>query len=206
MHNELFNRVSELMKAKEHFRATQMLKPIIEENPDDPYLYYLMGLVWKDAEVPNIAVVCFSNSLNLKPNNPPVLLALGIAQQLNGQLEEAVRTLERLIRLNPDIPESYNSLGMTYKKMDRLTDAAHWYDEGLQCLVRQASAEAERRDPSVASQVIGNDVYFNPQLMDKSHRILKSTPHYTIMSNNLGICLVALGDIEGAKNCVSGSD
>ncbi len=84
--------------------------------------------------------------------------------------------------------------------MNRLTDAVHFYDEGLQCLVRLASAEAKRLDPSVESKVVGDTAFFNPKLMDKSHQKLKSTPHYTIMSNNLGICLVELGDIEGAKN------
>ncbi len=64
MQNELFNRITQLMKAKAHFRATQILKPIIEENPDDPYLLYLMGLVWHDAEMPQIAVAHFQPRYN----------------------------------------------------------------------------------------------------------------------------------------------
>lgn len=200
MSNTLFNQITKLMSAGEHFRATNVIKPLIEERPNDPYLYYLMGIVWHDAEMPHIAVQWFSNALNFKPNNTPVLLALGISQQGAEQFEEAIETLKGVIQLNRDIPESYNSLGMTYKKMGRLSEAVRSYDEGLQCLTRLASAEAKRIDPSVNSHIVGSDVFVSPQLFEKSREILKSTPHYTITSNNLGICLAELGDIEGAKN------
>lgn len=200
MNDILFNKITELIEAGENSRALGFVTRRIESNPDNAYLYYLAGIVYRSANMLDKAIENYSIATKLDPQGEYILLALGIAQQLNGQLEHAVQTLKKAIQINPDLPESYNSLGMTYKKLGKLLNAQHWYDEGLQCLVRLASAQARRENPSVASRTVGNSVFFNPQLLEESHKILKSTPQYTIMSNNLGVCLAELGDIEGAKN------
>jgi len=40
---------------------------------------------------------------------------------------------------------------------------------------------------------------FLPFAFEKTHEIVRSNPMYAIVKNNIGVCLVELGDIDGAK-------
>ena len=57
------------------------------------------------------AVRFFTAALALRPENPGVLLNLGVALEKNGQCEEALTAFRQAIRLRPDFAEAYDGLG-----------------------------------------------------------------------------------------------
>lgn len=87
-----------------------------------------------------------------RPDQGTVLLALAIAQQLQGKYPQSIETLRRLLTAHPACVLGYNTLGMTQKLMGEPAKAAQNYAEGILILVREwvktieNSATAERHD------------------------------------------------------------
>jgi tetratricopeptide (TPR) repeat protein len=117
------------------------------------------------------------------------------------KLDDAVRCLSAAIQLLPDLYEAHNSLGMTYKKLGRYTDALQSYEQGRERLVASTSAivhsEPSRcyRDEVVDGKRIRTVL---PYVFVKTHELLRSTPLYAILTNNIAVCYHELGQTTEA--------
>lgn len=92
----------------------------------------------------------------LDHSQPQVFLALGIAQQLQGQLFESQEAFRKPLELDSDYDLAYNSLAITQKKMGKLDLALHNQEEGLKALSRSIARAAFQRSNTVANFVFRN--------------------------------------------------
>jgi predicted O-linked N-acetylglucosamine transferase (SPINDLY family) len=77
------------------------------------------------------AIAEYRRALELKPNNPAILINLGTALQHAGWREEAIVCFRQAIALRPDLPEAYNNLGSTLLAADRHDDAIACFKQAL---------------------------------------------------------------------------
>lgn len=119
--------IIKLLSAREYRQALGILSEQLRLAPDDWYSNYLTGICFRFLGSFDHAITHLTAAAKVRPAEPSVLLALGIAYQLAGHLEQSVSALERAIQADKDLIEAYNSLGLTYRKLNRPRDALEWY-------------------------------------------------------------------------------
>jgi tetratricopeptide (TPR) repeat protein len=117
-------------------QALARFRQALQENPDDWYLLYGVGQSYRFLGEVQKASQYLRRAAELNPE-PTVLLALGIALQLAGELEESITILAAAIAADPDLPQAYNSLALSQRKSGAYDKALHNYDAGTQALARR---------------------------------------------------------------------
>lgn len=69
------------------------------------------------------AIAAYERALAEQPEWTDCLQALGMAQMHSGQLDLALRTLERVTELAPEDPLAFTSLSMCLQRLNRIADA-----------------------------------------------------------------------------------
>jgi len=196
--------IVELLSAREYHQAFEILSEQLRLAPDDWYANYLAGICFRFVGSFDHAVAHLTAAAKARPAEPSVLLALGIAYQLGGQLEQSVSVLKRAIQADDNFIEAYNSLGLTYRKLNRPRDALEWYERGTDRLMKLVSDQVHA-DPSKCyrDEVVDGKTTRTllPYVFAKTKELLKSNLTYAALRNNAGVCRVDLGDFESARTC-----
>ena len=191
-----------LIKQQKFAEALELLPSLIESKPDNSNLHFLMGQCLRFTEKIPEAINCYIKAINISPNAPENFLALGIAYQLNENFEQAIDALKKAIELDSNYYEAYNSIGLTYRIIGNFKEALHWYSRGKEIVVNEVVdrlLKEENPDPENQINDYGEKVlYAPPEHLEKVHEHLKSDPSYAIISNNIGVCMMELGDKDPA--------
>lgn len=203
MNDQQIDQINKLFKNGEYSQLLTLFKDLNQTTPDDPELHYWAGMACRFSDRFDEAIAYYDKAVKLKPDTGYILLALGIAQQLAGHFSNAVQTLENAIRSDPTLAAAYNSLGLTYKKVGKFHNALEWYDKGAEILCQHATDKAHE-DPSkcyIDEEINGEKIRkMLPYVLNKTKEILKSTPDYAAIKNNMGVCFAELGDVQGARD------
>lgn len=137
MAQALVDRAFELMKGQGFSEALNLLRQAIDHDPLNWNAWELAGQCCRFLNNIDGAIQCLTHAANLKKDEPAVLLALGIAFQLNNQWDDAIKSFCSAIEIDPDYDLAYNSLALTQKKKGELDKALHNYDAGAKALARR---------------------------------------------------------------------
>ena len=115
----------DLIKQQKFSEALELLPSLIESNPDDSNLQFLMGQCFRFTNKIPEAINCFIKATNLSPNAPENFLALGIAYQLNENFEQAIDALKKAIDLvkeenlprYPNLQWYLDTVGLDFKEV-----------------------------------------------------------------------------------------
>ncbi|HET7584799.1 MAG TPA: tetratricopeptide repeat protein [Gemmatimonadaceae bacterium] len=127
-------------RATEHLRLGDMaaalaeFRALCDAQPDDWYAWYGAGQAARFLNDFHTASVYLSRAAELAPTQASVHLALGIADQLQGEFPSAVQAFGRAISLDADFAEAFNSLAITQRKMGQFDKALHNFNAGRQAL------------------------------------------------------------------------
>jgi predicted Zn-dependent protease len=91
--------------------------------PDQWNAWYWAGQCERFRNNYAVAVEYLQRAAALAPGDSGVLLALGIALQLQGRLDDALGPLVRATWVDADCAPAFNSLGVTRRKMGNLDGA-----------------------------------------------------------------------------------
>lgn len=189
--------------AQRHFGyALSILLPLTKSDPPDWEAFYLAGQCCRSMQDFPSAVLFLSKANTLHQDDAVVLLALGIALQLNGQLQKAIQELEHAVRLEPTLINAYNSIGLTYRKLGRPIDALNWYSRATDNMLSIALVEATRRpDLCYRDEIVNGEQTRTvlPYLFIKVRSLLGVDPTYSIIKNNIGVCFLELNETESAR-------
>ncbi len=125
-----------LMKTGRYQAALESFNTLIAEEPRDWSLFYMAGQCARFSNDIQSATAYLLRATELDHSHPQVFLALGIAQQLQGQLFESQEAFRKALELDSDMDSAYNSLAITQKKLGKLDLALHNQEEGLKALSR----------------------------------------------------------------------
>lgn len=137
MSEDLLNLAIEFMRHQNWSEALKLFEHINRNKPDSPNVLYMAGQCRRFLGDIDGAIKDLERAVVLGDPDPPMLLALGIAYQLNSQFDDAIRTLRRAIELDNDYDLAFNSLALTQKKCGELEKASANYDQGLNALTRK---------------------------------------------------------------------
>ncbi len=125
-----------LMDQQRFADALVIFKQLLINATDDWSLLYMAGQCCRFQNDLNGAINYLSRAVKMNPREPRILLALGIAQQLNRAFADAIESLRQAIELDPDYVFAYNSLALTQKMIGDLEHAIYNYDAGVKALSR----------------------------------------------------------------------
>ena len=127
----------ELMKAQRFGEALHLLRTAVAQDPSQWNAWYMAGQCCRFVGDIGGAIEHLSRAAELKSDEAPIFLALGIAFQLNTQWNDAIEAFRRAIEIDSDCELAYNSLALTQKKTGELDKALHNYDAGAKALARR---------------------------------------------------------------------
>jgi tetratricopeptide (TPR) repeat protein len=130
-----------LMKEQRFPEALSKIKDLLSHHPSDWNLLYLAGQCCRFMNDFSNSIRYLREAAGLNINDPGIMLALGIALQMDQKLHEAIEEFKKAIEIDPDYEIAYNSLAMTQKKMGKLNEAIHNYDAGAKALARRIVKE-----------------------------------------------------------------
>ena len=85
--------------------------------------HYRHGLALYGKRAYAEAIEAYRHALDERPEWSDCLQALGMAQMHAGQLEEALKNLQRVTELTPEDPLAFTSLSMCLQRLNRISDA-----------------------------------------------------------------------------------
>jgi tetratricopeptide (TPR) repeat protein len=133
----LLDKAAELIRVHQYREALSLLEGITGNDRSHWNVQYLTGQCHRFLDDFDRAIVHLKQATDAAPTTAPVFLALGIAYQLQGELEQARVTLFHAIEIDPDYALAFNSLALTQKLLGELDRALHNYDAGCMALARR---------------------------------------------------------------------
>jgi tetratricopeptide (TPR) repeat protein len=203
MKNSTYQAIFDQIQTGQLKIALDLIAEELQKSDNDPHLLYYAGLAHRRLNNYEEASKCYRQSIATDWNNPSAHLGLGIIYQLQGLYDKAIDSLKSAIDLDKDFPEAHNSLGLTYKSMGQYQQALDSYNKGAEAIVNMAFSQfmkdKENNSPFKMTSDGKNVLMMTPEAMEGIQGILKSNLMWAINRNNIGVCLAAVGDIEGAK-------
>ena len=202
-HGEVANAIEQFKKALEENRAYEPAK----RNLYSVYLNNGNELI--NNKKYNEAITLLQDGLNIFPDKPEILNALGIAYSGIGRYEEALKQYELAIRINPwftiaknNIASCYNNLGVQYAKSGHWEEATKAYKKAS-----EIAPEIEGPKKNISALYWNQALQFvnsgNDSLAVKTYlEFLKLEPNSKDGYNNLGAAYSRLGDNKSAVNAM----
>jgi len=106
----------------EYEPAVAEFKEALKINPDDPDIYYYLGVCNYSLERYDEAITCLKKVAELKPNDE-VYYYLGASYYSSGQYPKAIDFMEKALKTNPDDAEAYSVIGTSRYLLGQLEQA-----------------------------------------------------------------------------------
>jgi protein O-GlcNAc transferase len=215
-----------LLRATEQHRAGNLAaarglyEQVLKAAPEHTLALFRSGLLELQDGRPDIALARIGHAIDAAPEDARYRVGLAQAFQALNRWEDAVRSYESALRLQPDFPEILHSLGICLQRSGRLPQAATAYRQALLqhpghaaimaslgTVLRETGELTEaigllraatELEPRVASHAVNLGIAFcNQRNFEAAERILKQAlalaPHDADAAFNLGNALHALG-------------
>lgn len=111
--------------------AIPAMRLAIERDPRNESYRLRYGLMLNDTKAPGAAVIRVREALQEFPNSSPLWLALGIAQSADGKSDDARKSFERSLELDPRSVPALAYLGSTYGERGQYAEAVALYERAI---------------------------------------------------------------------------
>jgi tetratricopeptide (TPR) repeat protein len=151
----------ELLKAKRYSEALSIFLKTTEKDPSFWVNWKNAGSCCLHMNDLDAALTYFKRAFAINPDEPSILLDIGIVFQLKNNFTEAIEAFRRAIEISPDYELAYNSLAFTQKKQGELEKALHNYDAGAKALSRRIikTLKNDRSSPVVKYRDIVGELW-----------------------------------------------
>ena len=105
--------------------AMNLVVRLLEQHPDFEPAIKLKGLLLEEAGNTTEAAAAYAEALKLAPNDPDVLLKMGIYKLAAGQKEEALKLLQHCVRILPGDGDAQYYLAQAYHLNGQNDSALH---------------------------------------------------------------------------------
>ena len=112
-------------------RAREELEHALEQAPGNPELLVLEAETERQLRNPQRAVELTRQALQADESNAQARYYLALALYDQGQRDEAIKELERVVQSGPPVSDPFLSLGIAYLDAGRTPDALHVLGEGI---------------------------------------------------------------------------
>jgi tetratricopeptide (TPR) repeat protein len=188
---ELIKPIIELFSNGQIQEAFDAVETLIKEYPNQPILFNICGVFYKQIGQPDEAVKRFEKALAINPNYAEAHNNLGVTLQKLGQLDSAVESYKKAITSNPEYSEAHNNLGVALQNLGLMDEAVKSYEKAI----------AFKPDYTEAHNNLGNLLKELKQLdaaVKSYEKVIAINPDYPEAHFNLGNTLRELGQLETA--------
>ncbi|NBB87380.1 MAG: SgcJ/EcaC family oxidoreductase [Bacteroidetes bacterium] len=145
-------------------RARRLLNTVADQYPQDPHVLYIMVRGKMEQERYADAQATAERALEVDPSFAPAQNQLGYIALQAGDHARAERAFQEYIRLAPDQPNPYDSLGELYVEMGRYDEAIAQLDKALALnptfppsITRRAQANIEKANRRLTAAFADQD-------------------------------------------------
>jgi protein O-GlcNAc transferase len=181
----------ELYKRGELEKALNSGKLIREQNPHDPILHNLLGVINAGLGNWNEAIENYTLATELKPDYFEAYSNMGATYFDLKKMDEAISCYTKAININPNFEVALNNLGTALRETGDLSRAIEFF------------AKAVKTNPSF-SEAFANlgkayrDLHLHDKALSNFKKAIEINPKNFEAHNNLGITLNALGKFDEA--------
>ena len=127
---EKIKKANDLIQKGKSSLAVSIIKDVLRETPDDPYLHYLLGIARMKCGRLFLAKKALEKANQLLPRHAENLRSLGWVKVMLGQLEEGRNDLRETISLDLMNPLAYIDLAMSYFHYFDFKKGMEWLERG----------------------------------------------------------------------------
>lgn len=186
----------------------QLAGNILLDNPSDAYALYWRGQAERFMDRPDEAVPFLQRSFDIQKNSEddvhfaPTALALGIALQLSDELLHAATVLEEAVARKPERSVLWNSLGVTYRKLEQYDNALKAYERGMEIELFSALKRAKENGYWGVNATGKPTVWFSADSAKAVHAELQKDPLMAQLLTNVAHVLIEKGERDRSILCL----
>jgi len=188
---ELIKPIIELFSNGQIQEAFDGVETLIKEYPNQPILFNICGVFYKQIGQPDEAIKRFEKALAINPDYAEAHNNLGVTLQNLGLMDEAVKSYEKAIVFKPDYVEAHNNLGVTLQNLGLIDEAVKSYEKAI--TFKPDSAEAHNKLGNIFKELEQLDA-----AVKSYEKVIAINPDYPEAHYNLGNTLRELGQLETA--------
>lgn len=126
-----FQRLLILCKSRDFEAAVLLAETLLQEAPNQPALWHLLGSAQAELGALDAAVVALAKAVELQPDDAVAHFNLGCVFQRMDQSASAIDAFSQAIKRRPEHVQAHNNLGNTLRKVGRLTEAICSFRQAL---------------------------------------------------------------------------
>lgn len=111
------------LKNFEYEQAVDTLKAMVKAAPESALGYYYLAKTYDQMRLPREAVTYYKKALDLKPDFEQALIEMGISQETQGLLGDAIESYKGLLEINQANANVIQHLAQLYIQQKRLEEA-----------------------------------------------------------------------------------
>ena len=161
MTKELNKLGMEAFKIKDWKRSIGYFLESLKIDAYQAHIHYMNGQAYRFLENFPEAVKHLKSAVELDETYKEWFLALGIALQLDEQLEESIDAFRQANLIDQDYHLPYNSAAISFRKMGDFKKAIEVYDQGIIAFIRNflSTYENNRKQKIYKHTNVGTDLY-----------------------------------------------
>ena len=128
--DERIKKADDLMRQGKSSLAVSIIKDVLKEMPEEPYLHYLLGIARMKCVRFFLAKRALEKADQLMPNHAENLRSLGWVKVMLGKVEEGRNDLRKAISLDLMNHLSYIDLAMSYFHYFDFKEGKEWLERG----------------------------------------------------------------------------
>ena len=109
--------------------AKNLLDGLLDDDPENSYLNFQMGLAYQRLNLPMSAINHFKKAIEIEPYYWEAFVQMGVISLQSDDLKRAKGYFERALKINPKSFEAKLNLAAVYRQLDDLKKSADLYDE-----------------------------------------------------------------------------
>ncbi len=158
------------------------IRQAVSLKPDDAEMHNNLGMLLKEQEMLDEALLSFRKALQIKPNYAKAHFNLAVTLQSKGRLNEAIASLRQALKIKPDFADAYSKLGILLRANGQLDEAL----KSLRKAIKISPNLAEAHNTlGLVLQALGQPAV----ALSSVRKALEIDPNYADAHVNLGLLL-----------------
>jgi tetratricopeptide (TPR) repeat protein len=174
--------------------AIKVLQSSQQQHPNDFWLYYSLGLCFRESNQPGEAVRYYQAAQALRPESPAVWVNLGNAVHDQGKLAEAGACYRKALQIDPRDVYAHTNLGNVLADQGKL-------DEALACHHRAIAIDPQSALAQTNLGATFADLGKESEAIACFRKAITVDPGFALAHHGLGVALEKQGKLAEAIAC-----
>ena len=140
-----YQKITDLISQGKYKEAIKKLRPLLEENPENPGLLLDAGYIHANMGDFPTAIEMYNKTIKLVPESASGYTGLGFVYNMQGELENAIEQFRRGLEYSPDNALIHFEIGEALLELDRFEEALKSYYKAIQFGGLETEAETLHR-------------------------------------------------------------